>query len=203
MQLPGAPLALRTGTFLVQGLFFSPASHGGTCHPQSLEQRAGGATLIDQALRWRKAFALTLQWALALLCPLGTWSQTLMVTFAASTWHNGRKSLGRGLAGADTAPEGPLHVVVVSLSKDGKGREAVPSSVVCIKGFIFFSQGLTNRQRGNQLSYAGLKSGVPGTGWEQQCLSCERPVETCISNQGKFMLEPAQHVELLSNSWVL
>lgn len=77
--------------------------------------------------------------------------------------------------------------------------------MVCIKGFIIFSQDLTNRQAGSQLGCAEPKSGAsaPRKGWEQRCLGCQRPVETCSSNQGNFMLEPAQHDELLPNNWLL
>lgn len=73
-----------------------------------------------------RLLACTPQQALALPCPVGTWSQTLAAGFAARTWSNGRKSSGRGLAKADTTPEGPVHVVHVSLRNLCKGRGAIP-----------------------------------------------------------------------------
>lgn len=78
-------------------------------------------------------------------------------------------------------------------------------SMVCIKAFIVFSQGLTNRPGGSQLGCAEVKSGAfsQRKGWEQRCLGCQRPVETCSSNQGNFTPEPARHDELLPNNWLL
>lgn len=72
--------------------------------------------------------ASALHWAVGsgIACPVGTWSQTLIVGFAASTWRSGTKSLGRGLAKADATPEGPVQVVRIPLSKLDKRRGTVP-----------------------------------------------------------------------------
>jgi len=77
-------------------------------------------------------------------------------------------------------------------------------SMVSIAGFIIFSQGITNRQVRSHLGYTKPRSGAPAPrkGWEQRCLGCQRPVGTCSSNQGDFVLEPAQQDELLPNNWV-
>lgn len=125
MQLPGAPLAPGSAPFLVQGLFLQPAP-GASVTLRALRREQGGMPSLFRFLRWRKASAL--HWAVGsgIACPVGTWSQTLIVGFAASTWCNGTESLGRGLARADTPPEGPVQVVHISLSKLDKRRGTVP-----------------------------------------------------------------------------
>lgn len=102
---------------------------------------------------------------------------------------------------------GPFTLSVfqwVSFAKEGWWYPDI-HGMVCIKGFIIFNQGLKNRQGGSQLGCAEPKSGASALrkGWEQRCLGCQRPVETCSGNQGNFLLEPAQRDELLPNNWLL
>lgn len=117
--------------------------------------------------------------------------------------------MGRGLSKADTTPEGPIHIVHVSLRKlcKGSGGRTLTSVAWCAsKVSSSLARALqTSGLGGVELGCTETKSGAsaPRKGWEQRCLGCQRPLETYSSNQGNFTLEPAQNDELLPNSCLL